>query len=412
MMRLLDRVSKRSSAILGRRTVRLRLTLLYSTLFLASGAGLLVITNVLVAHQLGSPVRTAQFQGTLPVTAPGVGVIRVPAGNSLQAQQAADLHQFFIWSWIALGIMAVVSIALGWLVAGRVLRPVRTMTASARQISEHNLHERLALQGPHDEFRDLGDTIDGLLERLEGAFDSQRRFVANASHELRTPLTLGRTMLQVALADPALTLDSLRSTCAEVLEAGREQEQLIEALLTLARSQRGLDRRESFDLALTTRDVLRSREEDSAARGLTVKAALSVACVSGDPRLAELLVLNLVENALHHNVPNGRVDVIVGTRAARATLRVINTGPRVPDDQIARLLQPFQRLDVEREAEHEGLGLGLSIVAAIASAHGATIKTHPRLDGGLDVEVGFPIAIARSSPRSAPTTTPSKSGWT
>lgn len=410
MMRPLGRLLKAPSSILRQRTVRLRLTLLYSALFLASGAGLLGITYALVAHQLGGPLTTQPHVGANPLQLPGGGVVRAPAGNSFQAQQAADLHQFLIWSLVALGIMAVVSIALGWLVAGGVLRPVRTMTATARQISEDNLHERLALQGPYDEFKDLGDTIDGLLARLEAAFDSQKRFVANASHELRTPLTLGRTMLQVALANSALTLESLRSTCGEVLEAGREQEQLIEALLTLARSQRGLDHRESFDLALATRDVLRSHEEDVTARGLTVNAALSEACVSGDARLAELLVSNLVENALRHNVPNGRVDVMVGTRAAQATLRVTNTGPRVPDDQITRLLQPFQRLDVERGAEHEGLGVGLSIVAAIAGAHGATITTHPGLEGGLDVEVDFPIAVARSSRRSVPTTTFSSGG--
>ena len=182
---------------------------------------------------------------------------------SLQAKQTADLHQFLIWSLIALGIMAVVSIALGWLVAGRVLRPVRAMTASARLISDRNLHQRLALDGPHDEFKDLGDTIDGLLARLEQAFESQQRFVANASHELRTPLTLGRTMLQVALSDPSLTLNSLRATCEEVLDAGREQEQLIEALLTLARSQRGLDHSGTIDIAAIANDVVQSRRSDA-----------------------------------------------------------------------------------------------------------------------------------------------------
>ena len=264
------------------------------------------------------------------------------------------------------------------------------MTATTRQISEHNLHERLALHGPNDEIKDLGDTIDGLLTRLEGAFDAQRRFVANASHELRTPLTLGRAMLQVALADPGLTLDSLRTTCEQVLDAGTEQEHLIEALLTLARSQRGLDRRERFDLAHVAGDVVESREPDATAGGLTIHAALEPTQVFGDLRLIERLLSNLVENALRYNVPSGRVDIAVGARAGNPTLRVTNSGPLVPTTQIDRLLQPFQRLAADRVGEHEGLGLGLSIVAAIATAHGATLNVHPREAGGLDIDVIFP----------------------
>ena len=182
-MRPLPRISKVSASILRRRTVRLRLTLLYSALFIASGAALVAIANVLVSYQLGSPVRIKSTPGSILSTP---GVIHAPPGDSLQIQQAADLHQFLVWSWIALGMMAIVSIALGWLVAGRVLRPVRIMTTSARQISEHNLHERLALQGPRDEFKDLGDTIDGLLARLECAFDFtkalRRQCLPRATH--------------------------------------------------------------------------------------------------------------------------------------------------------------------------------------------------------------------------------------
>ena len=267
LMRPLPRISKMSASIVRRRTVRLRLTLLYSALFIASGAALVAIANVLVSYQLGSPVRVKSTPGSIPSTP---GVIHAPPGDSLQVQQAADLHQFLVWSWIALGMMAIVSIALGWLVAGRVLRPVRIMTASAREISEHNLHERLALQGPRDEFKDLADTIDGLLARLEGAFNSQKRFVANASHELRTPVTAVRTMIQVALANPTLTLESLRATCAEVLEVGQEQEQLIEALLTLARSASSLGHRDRLDLALIARGIVQARQLDATTRGLRV----------------------------------------------------------------------------------------------------------------------------------------------
>ena len=389
-MRPLPRISKMSASILRRRTVRLRLTLLYSALFIASGAALVAIANVLVSYQLGSPVRVKSTPGSIPSTP---GVIHAPPGDSLQVQQAADLHQFLVWSWIALGMMAIVSIALGWLVAGRVLRPVRIMTASARQISEHNLHERLALHGPRDEFKDLGDTIDGLLARLEGAFDSQKRFVANASHELRTPVTVVRTMIQVALANPTLTLESLRSTCAEVLEVGQEQEQLIEALLTLARSASSLGHRDRLDLALIARGIVQARQLDATTRGLRVNTVLKAAPIWGDERLVKRLVSNLVDNALGHNIPNGQATVLVGATSGRSTLNVSNTGPQIPADQIDRLLGPFQRLDEERGGDHQGTGLGLSIAASIAVAHDATISVRPGLEGGLDIEVSFPSPV-------------------
>jgi len=214
-----------------RRAVRLRLTLLSGGLFLASGAALLAVTYVLVDHGISCPflVRTPVPTANLPVP---IGAEARSISQQLTAQQTADLHQFFIKSVIALAIMAVVSVALGWLVAGRVLRPLRTMTNTTQEVSEENLHRRLALQGPRDEMKDLGDTIDGLLGRLEGAFDVQRRLVANASHELRTPLTVGRAMLEVTLADPAATIESFRSTCEEVVQSGEQQERLIEALLT------------------------------------------------------------------------------------------------------------------------------------------------------------------------------------
>ena len=212
-------------------------------------------------------------------------------------------------SAIALGIMAVASVALGWLMAGRVLRPLRQMTAAARAISEDNLHQRLAMPGPDDELKDLGDTIDGLLERLEAAFDAQRQFVASASHELRTPLTLSRTLLQMALTDSHPTLAAYRATCQDLLEASDQQEQLIEALLTLARSQRGLDRREHLDLASHHRRVvLQAREPEAAARGLADQRGHRPAPVLGDARLLQRLVANLIDNAIRHNIPGGQAS--------------------------------------------------------------------------------------------------------
>lgn len=373
---------------LPRRTVRLRLTLFYGCLFLVSGAGLLAITYVLVDNRLSSPLRTS---GGSPTQGSVGGIVTAPAPtrNSFRAQQAADLHQFLVQSGIALAIMAVVSVGLGWLMAGRTLRPLRGMTAATRNISERNLHERLAIGGPDDELKDLGDTIDGLLARLEMAFDSQRRFVANASHELRTPLMLSQTMLQVALANPTITLDSLRAVCEEAIDAGKEQAQLIEALLTLARSQRGLDHREPLHLGDITDQVLRAHQSDTAAQRLHIDRDLAPALISGDRRLIEILVSNLLTNAIRHNIPNGHVLITVSADRTRTTLSVSNTGSHVPADQIERLLQPFQHLDGQRSNKHKGLGLGLSIVAAVAMAHDADLDLRPRNGGGLDVEVRF-----------------------
>ena len=303
---------------------------------------------------------------------------------------ALDPRAFLVGSCIVLVAMIGVSVLVGWLVAGRILRPLRVMTSTTRQISERNLHERLALPGPDDELKDLGDTIDGLLGRLEAAFDSQRRFVANASHELRTPLMLSRTILQVALANPGITIDSLRAACQDVVAAGKDQAQLIDALLTLARSQRGLDHREPVDLTAVVNDALDARERSAATRRLHVDATLGDATVSGDARLIYRLVLNLVDNAIRYNITGGRVEVKLADSAAEATLTVTNTGPPVPPDQVSRLLEPFQRAAADRTTSPNGLGLGLSIVADIAEAHGASLKIRPRPEGGLTVEVSFP----------------------
>jgi signal transduction histidine kinase len=384
---------------LPRRTVRLRLTFLYGVLFLVSGAALLAITNVLVRNALSAPLSTS---GGSPPRGIGAGIVHGHPPDSFPAQRASDLHQLLIQSAIALAIMAVISICLGWLVAGRVLRPIRTMTATTRRISERSLHERLSLEGPDDELKDLGDTIDELLARLEGAFDSQRRFVANASHELRTPLMLTQTLLQVALADPALTLESLKAACQDVIDTGKEQAQLIDALLTLARSQRGLDHIQPFDLAAVARDVLDSTDATAAAKNLTFQPTLDAAPVVGDRRLARTLITNLLDNAIRYNQAGGRVDLLTTTtHAGTALLRLTNTGPPIPDDQIERLLQPFQRANDQRGKDRDGLGLGLSIVSAIATAHDASLSARPQPTGGLAVEVAFPSVPAKTSGSSA-----------
>jgi signal transduction histidine kinase len=402
-------------------TVRWRLTLLYGGLFLICGAGLLAITYALVdrANTQGpanrhfsvveNPASPPPNRGTgalqhafsstwtarLPT--PLRQLLRTNNGRAAVAfggsgQRIADMHQLEVESVIALAIMAVISGALGWLVAGRVLRPLRTMTATAQQISEVNLHERLAMPGPRDELRQLSDTIDGLLERLQAAFDAQRRFVANASHELRTPLTVSRAMLEMVISDPGATVETFRATCEMVLEEGGQQEQLIDALLGLAHGQRGIDRPEPLDLAAIVIDALQTHDLESAAQGLQVDVSLNPGPISGDQRLIERLVSNLLENALRHNVPDGRIWVRVETLAGRPTLAIANTGPLVPAEEVQRLLQPFQRLAPERVGQREGLGLGLSIVAAIAAAHEATLDVHAGRHGGLEIEVRFPHA--------------------
>jgi len=418
-----------------RTTVRWRLTLLYGALFLASGAALLAITYTLVEHATVSG--PGDFQQGVIRGRPPVRGIRGPAGFALTVtgppnrhlrlgtlpssvkrllrsragqavvkfagseQRISDLHQLEVESVIALALMAIISTALGWVVAGRVLRPLRTMTAATQQISEANLHQRLALQGPPDELRKLADTIDGLLQRLEGAFDAQRRFVANASHELRTPLTAARALLEMVISDPDATVETFRMTCEQVLEEGEQQEQLIDALLALAHGQRGIDHRQPIDLAVIASAVLHAQEPAAAARGVRLDVSVKPALMSGDGRLIERLVSNLLENAIRHNTPNGRVRLRVETQAGKATLEVANTGPPIPADEVDRLLQPFQRLTPDRIGHHNGLGLGLSIVAAIANAHDAILDVHAGAAGGLEIEVRFPHA-----PHGNPQTTP------
>lgn len=288
--------------------------------------------------------------------------------------------------------MALVSVVLGWLVAGRVLRPLRTITAAARDVSSTSPHRRLALTGPRDELKELGDTFDGLLGRLEQSFQSQRQLVANASHELRMPLTLERPLLEAVLTDPQPTAESLRTTCERLLAANARQDRLIEALLTLATSERGIERWEPIDLAVLADQALAVRQAQAERLGLRARTGLSQAPSSGDPDLAERLVAKLIDNALHYNIPGGWVEVVTGTHADRATVRVSNTGPAVPAHKVQELFQPFRRLGNGRTRHRGGHGLGLSIVSAIATAHQATLEARARPGGGLDVEVRFPAS--------------------
>ncbi|MFC4118402.1 sensor histidine kinase [Nonomuraea zeae] len=368
-------------------TVRLRLTLLYGGLVLGTGALLLCVTYVLADHVLPFVKVEPPVQPDLggAITRPAMPVTGLQNGPA--RQRAEDLRQFLTASVLALALMTFVSAGLGWVVAGRVLRPLRTIITTTREISARNLHERLAAQGPDDEIKDLADTIDGLLGRLEAAFQAQRAFVANASHELRTPLTFERSLLEIALADPGAGVQDLRAVCERALAGNQEQERLIEALLTLARSQRGLDRLHDVDLAEAASTALGSAREEAARRGLRVEVELGAACAPGDPTLVQRLAANLVDNAVRHNMAGGWVRVWTGLDGGRPALRVSNSGPVIPADQVDALFEPFHKPAADRTGR--GSGLGLSIVAAIATAHDAQLDTWPRAEGGLQVRVRF-----------------------
>jgi signal transduction histidine kinase len=391
---------------LRRRSARCRLTALYCCLFFPSSIVLVVITYVLIVvirHPVDQAVlqQVSHFEkkSTPGGAITGVSLPSTHGGSTSRSVTLATVtlpghivlvgSDLLVGSLIVLVAMVAISVLLGWFASGRVLRPLRIMTTATRQISEQNLHERLALAGPNDELKDLGDTIDGLLGRLEAAFDSQRHFVANASHELRTPLMLSQTLLQVALANPEITLDSLRAACEEAIDAGKDQAQLIDALLTLARSQGGLEHREPVDLRSVLNDAVNAHEPSAAARGLRIDAALDDAEISGDERLISRMVSNLLDNAIRYNVTDGRVEVGLASNSTEVTLTMTNTGPSVAPDQVSRLLEPFQRAAPDRTVSPNGLGLGLSIVADIAQAHGARLEVRARPGGGLSVTVSF-----------------------
>jgi signal transduction histidine kinase len=308
-----------------------------------------------------------------------------------QSQHTTDVHNLLVGSLVALVLLAISSAVLGWFLAGRLLRPLRAITANAREISASNLHRRLDLAGPDDEFKELGLTLDDLFARLDASFEAQRRFVANASHELRTPLAAERTVLQVALADPDADRTTLRAACQQVINLGEQQERLINALLTLATTERGIERRERCDLAAIAAAAVQARGFETEQRGLHAVTDYGTAIVDGDSRLLESLVANLVENANRHNVDGGHFEVTTSTTPdGDVRLSVSNPGPPIPAEQVERLFQPFQRLGADRIGGTRGHGIGLAVVQAIAVAHGATISATTRPNGGLDIDITFP----------------------
>jgi len=400
----------------GRRPVRLRLTLVYSGLFLAAGAVLLVVSYGLVAQSLSTtpapvaasskaseylnqalalckaenlgPVAMAKCENTAQDSLAGA------SKASLEAQRAQTLGELLDYSLAVLAALVFASTWLGWIVAGRALRPVHAITAAARRASEQNLGERIALAGPDDELKELADTFDAMLGRLDAAFASQRRFVANASHELRTPLTVMRTAIDVTLAKPGRTPAQLEAMAVEVRHAADRAETLIEALLTLARSDRGTGPREPLDVAVLAEDALDAAAAAIRARPVTVQAVLEPALAVGDPVLVERLVTNLIDNAIRHNVPGGWVQVATGTRAGTAFIEVANGGLPVPAELVPSLFEPFRRLSdqalADRTGSPDGMGLGLSIVRSVALAHHGQATARPLPAGGLEVSVWLP----------------------
>ena len=381
-------------------SARSRLTLLYTSLFALGGTALVLITYLLVAHALDTttaPKIPASVQQAIDECVAGAQAAGsdsvakatdkcsalyangVQAGAS--AQRSTTLTHLLTYSLLSLAGVILVAALAGWIAAGRILRPVHRLTAAARAASEQNLSQRIALQGPRDELRELADTFDAMLERLDRAFTSQRQFIANASHELRTPLTVMRTAIDVVLAKPQPTHDELVSMAVEVRQAVDHAKRLIEALLVLARNDQKRTLTEPLDLAAIAEDALEGRTTD----GITTITTLDQAPVTGDAVLLERLVTNLLDNAERYNIAGGTVTISTTAHDETSVLRVVNTGAVIPADMVERLFLPFTRPD--DRIRHDGFGLGLTLVSSIAAVHGGTVDATAVPTGGLDISI-------------------------
>ena len=391
------------------RKVRTRLTVLYATLFFVAGSVLLGLTYGLVAGSLRteSPQKISpenarilqtcnesppqQFDPSFKEQCAKAYAIGAQAGSQSQREQALD--NLLLFSLLGLVVMTLLSGGLGWIVSGRVLRPVRAITETAKRASEQHLGERLALAGPKDELKELADTFDDMLERLDSAFASQKRFVANASHELRTPLTVMRTAIDVTLAKQSRTPEQLEAMAVKVRRSIDRAEEMIDGLLTLAVSDRGRSGHEQVDLATATDDALDTAAAAIKELGLRVDVALEAAETDGDKFLLDRMIANLVDNAARHNHPDGWISVRTGVNNESALFEVANSGPFVPEDAIRSLFEPFGRAEA-RVNPQKGAGLGLSIVDSIANAHNATVDVRSQPEGGLKVRILLPAHSA------------------
>ena len=387
-------------------------------LFLVAGSALLGLAFGVVANSL--PTKPADFAtvsstelkdlaleckseastfiGKPPPLACGRAQDAYNAGTAagLQAQRQRALSKLLSISLYGLGIMTVASGGLGWFMSGRVLRPVRVITETARRASEQHLGERLALTGATDELKELGDTFDDMLERLDAAFATQRRFVANASHELRTPLTVMRTAVDVTLAKPSPTPRQLTDMAVRVRHSIDKAESMVEALLTLAVSDQGKLSTEFTDLATWAEDAIDAAAPEIERLDLHVDAKLDPAETTGDPQLLERMIWNLVDNAVRHNEPGGWVRLRTGSGDAAVYLEVANSGPLIPDDAVFSLFEPFRRMNA-RTGVRDGVGLGLSIARSVITAHHATVTARSQPGGGLDISVVIPRDLAAES---------------
>lgn len=387
-------------------TIRVRLTVLYGGLFFLAGAILLAVTYLLLKQTLDGRttripdnVDVGQLRELLPRSIDPEALRRVMDQFS-QAQEefrAETLDSLLTQGVIALGLLGVVAVGFGWLVAARALRPLHRVTETARRIGAvglagRGLHERIALTGPRDEIRELADTFDQMIDRLDRSFDGQRRLVASASHELRTPLAINRALIELAVTAPDASPD-VRKLGDSLLTINGRHERLIDGLLTLADSENGLTEESSVDLAEVARHVSSVSAPAAAEAGVEIRTDLAPGPVRGDPVLLERLTHNLVENAVRHNRRGGWLSVT--TRSGpdgRAELVIANTGPVVQGYQVETIFQPFRRLSGERASPGRGFGLGLSIVAAVARTHGGVVSAVPRAGGGLVVTVTLPLS--------------------
>jgi signal transduction histidine kinase len=386
-------------------TIRVRLTVIYGGLFFLAGAVMLLATYLLVKQSLDArgmryapPAAIERLPEVIRARFDPEALARVLEDIEREQRQfrSDTLNAVLTRGTLALGFVGIVAVAFGWLVADRVLRPLHQITETAGRIAGagpagRGLHERIALAGPRDEITKLAGTFDSMLERLDRSFDGQRRFVANASHELRTPLAINRALIELAVSRPDAS-DEVRRLGDSLLAINARHERLIDGLLTLADSENAVGERSRVDLADVAGHVARQAAAAATEAGVEIGTDLAGAPTTGDPVLLERLVQNLVENAVRHNTTGGHVRVATATHGDTAELTVTNTGPVVPQYEVETIFQPFRRLSGERASPDRGFGLGLSIVAAVAQAHGGRVTAAPCEGGGLTVTVALPVA--------------------